>query len=80
MIEENRPQNGLVFKTVSVGDFRANLQDYVKGQLPLLLARHSDVVAVILSAKQYNDILVEMNALKAELKALKGEQKDAPTV
>lgn len=58
-----------MFKTVPVADFRKNLQAYIKS-LPehsLLLARHSDVVAVILDLKAYNDMVVKIAELERKL-------------
>jgi PHD/YefM family antitoxin component YafN of YafNO toxin-antitoxin module len=62
------------FKTVSVAEFRKNLQHFVNEELEgsaLLLARHSDVVAVILEPKAYNEMMAKVAALEAQNEELK---------
>lgn len=61
-----------MFKTVSVADFRKNLQAYIKG-LPdagILLARHSDVVAVILDLQTYNLMTMKIAELEGKIAKL----------
>ena len=61
------------FTTVSIADFRANMQNYIKEKLPLLLARHSDVVAVVLAPSVYNELIKRIGDLEETVKNLKKE-------
>ena len=57
------------FKTVSVAEFRKNLQESINVDLKesaLLLARHSDVVAVILDPKVFNALIARIAELESE--------------
>ncbi len=55
------------FKTVAIADFRKNLQECINVDLKenaLLLARHSDVVAVILDPKVFNSLMDRLAKLE----------------
>lgn len=55
------------FKTIPVADFRKNLQECINVDLkenPLLLTRHSDVVAVIVDPKVFNALMERLANLE----------------
>lgn len=49
------------------------MQNYIKEKLPLLLARHSDVVAVVLTPSAYNELIKRIGDLEETVKNLKKE-------